>query len=85
MVNLFSGKTHIYKKGAKTGEYDESPLPEEYKEAVLPLRPAADRGCRLQRRHPARALSGRRGNPAGGSTRRTEAGDAAGEIVPLFF
>ena len=32
VVNLFSGKTHIYKKGAKTGEYDESPLPEEYKE-----------------------------------------------------
>ncbi len=32
VVNLFSGKTHIYKKGTKTGEYDESPLPEEYKE-----------------------------------------------------
>ncbi|HEY7027771.1 MAG TPA: elongation factor G [Gemmatimonadales bacterium] len=32
VVNLFSGKTHIYKKGTKTGEYDESPLPDEYKE-----------------------------------------------------
>jgi elongation factor G len=32
VVNLFSGKTHIYKKGTKAGEYDESPLPEEYKE-----------------------------------------------------
>jgi elongation factor G len=34
VVNLFSGKTHIYKKGTKTGEYDEGPLPEEYKEQV---------------------------------------------------
>ena len=32
VVNLFSGKTHIYKKGTKTGEYDESPLPDEYKD-----------------------------------------------------
>ncbi|HEU5154259.1 MAG TPA: elongation factor G [Gemmatimonadales bacterium] len=32
VVNLFSGKTHIYKKGTKAGEYDESPLPDEYKE-----------------------------------------------------
>ncbi len=32
VVNLFSGKTHLYKKGTKTGEYDEAPLPEEYKE-----------------------------------------------------
>jgi elongation factor G len=32
VVNLFSGQTHIYKKGTKTGEYDESPLPDEYKE-----------------------------------------------------
>jgi elongation factor G len=32
VVNLFSGKTHIYKKGTKAGEYEESPLPDEYKE-----------------------------------------------------
>ncbi len=30
IINLFSGKTHFYKKGTKTGEYDEVPLPDEY-------------------------------------------------------
>ena len=29
IVNLFSGKTHFYKKGTKTGEYDEVPLPDD--------------------------------------------------------
>ncbi|HXE57663.1 MAG TPA: elongation factor G [Gemmatimonadales bacterium] len=32
IINLFSGKTHFFKKGTKTGEYDEVPLPEEYRE-----------------------------------------------------
>lgn len=32
IVNLFSGKTHFYKKGTKAGEYDEVPLPPEYQD-----------------------------------------------------
>ncbi len=32
IVNLFSGKTHFYKKGTKAGEYDEVPLPGDYQE-----------------------------------------------------
>ncbi|HUL70524.1 MAG TPA: elongation factor G [Gemmatimonadales bacterium] len=32
IVNLFSGKTHFYKKGTKAGEYDEVPMPPEYKD-----------------------------------------------------
>lgn len=32
VINLFSGKTHIYKKGTKTGEYDEGPLAPEDQE-----------------------------------------------------
>jgi elongation factor G len=30
IINLFSEKTHIYKKGTTTGEYDEEDIPEEY-------------------------------------------------------
>ena len=30
IINLFSGKTHRYKKGTKSGEYDEVPVPAEY-------------------------------------------------------
>jgi elongation factor G len=30
IINLFSGKTQFYKKGSKTGEYDEAPMPAEY-------------------------------------------------------
>ncbi|MCG6956796.1 MAG: elongation factor G [Gemmatimonadetes bacterium] len=30
IINLFSEKTHIYKKGTMTGEYDEEDIPEEY-------------------------------------------------------
>lgn len=32
IINLFSQKTHLYKKGTTTGEYDEAPIPAEYKE-----------------------------------------------------
>ncbi len=32
IINLLTGKTQFYKKGTKTGEYDEVPLPDEYKE-----------------------------------------------------
>ncbi len=32
IINLFSGKTHVYKKGTKTGEYDEAELPAGYQE-----------------------------------------------------
>ena len=32
IVNLFSQKCHLYKKGTKTGEYDEVDIPEEYRE-----------------------------------------------------
>ncbi len=32
IVNLFSRKAHIYRKGTKTGEYDETDIPAEYKE-----------------------------------------------------
>ncbi len=46
--------------------------------AVRPVRPAADRGGRLHRRQPARALPGRRGDPPRGSSRRHEEGDARG-------
>jgi elongation factor G len=30
IINLFSGKTHIYRKGTKAGEYDEIDMPAEY-------------------------------------------------------
>ncbi len=32
IINLFSEKAHIYKKGTVTGEYDESEIPEAYRE-----------------------------------------------------
>jgi len=32
IINLLTGTTQVYRKGTKTGEYDEVPLPEEYKE-----------------------------------------------------
>ena len=30
IINLFSGKCHLYKKGTKTGEYDHGPIPDAY-------------------------------------------------------
>ena len=33
IINLFSKKCHMYKKGTKTGEYDEVEIPSEYQEA----------------------------------------------------
>jgi elongation factor G len=32
IINLFSEKAHLYKKGTATGEYDEGEIPDEYKE-----------------------------------------------------
>jgi elongation factor G len=32
IINLFSKQCHMYKKGTKAGEYDEVPIPEEYRE-----------------------------------------------------
>lgn len=32
IINLFSKKCHMYKKGTKTGEYDEVDIPDEYRE-----------------------------------------------------
>lgn len=32
IINLFSRKCHLYKKGTKTGEYDEADIPDEYRE-----------------------------------------------------
>ncbi|NIM49813.1 MAG: elongation factor G [Gemmatimonadales bacterium] len=34
IINLFSRKCHVYKKGTKTGEYDEEEAPEEYQERL---------------------------------------------------
>ncbi len=34
IVNLFSNKCHMYKKGTKTGEYDEVDVPDEYRERL---------------------------------------------------
>ena len=34
IINLFSKKCHMYKKGTKTGEYDEIDIPEEYQATV---------------------------------------------------
>jgi elongation factor G len=31
IINLITRKTHMYKPGTKTGEYDEGPVPEDYK------------------------------------------------------
>jgi elongation factor G len=31
-INLLTRRTHFYKKGSKTGEYDEVPMPDEYRE-----------------------------------------------------
>jgi elongation factor G len=38
MVNLFTGRAHVYRKGTVTGEYDEIPVPEEMKERVAAAR-----------------------------------------------
>lgn len=32
IINLFSEKAHLYKKGTATGEYDEADIPDEYKD-----------------------------------------------------
>jgi elongation factor G len=32
IINLLTGQTQVYKKGTKTGEFEEAPIPEEYKE-----------------------------------------------------
>ena len=32
IINLFSEKAHLYKKGTATGEYDETDIPDEYKD-----------------------------------------------------
>src|SRR5438045_8815346 len=32
IINLFSKKAHLYKKGTKAGEYDEVDVPDEYKD-----------------------------------------------------
>ncbi|HEX9165799.1 MAG TPA: elongation factor G [Gemmatimonadales bacterium] len=32
IINLLTGTTHYYKKGTKAGEYDEGPMPDEYRE-----------------------------------------------------
>jgi elongation factor G len=32
IINLFSKECHFYKKGTKAGEYDEVPIPDEYKD-----------------------------------------------------
>jgi elongation factor G len=32
IINLFSEKAHLYKKGTATGEYDEAEIPDEYKD-----------------------------------------------------
>ncbi|MGD2134934.1 MAG: GTP-binding protein, partial [Gemmatimonadales bacterium] len=34
IINLFSKKCHLYKKGTKTGEYDEVDVPDDYKERL---------------------------------------------------
>lgn len=34
IINLFSGHCHVYKKGAKTGEYEVVPIPPEYRDRV---------------------------------------------------
>ncbi len=78
VMNLFSGKHPHLQEGHQDRRVRRIAAPRGIQGTVLPLRPAADRGCRLERRQPARALSGRRGNPPGGSARRHEAGDAAG-------
>jgi elongation factor G len=38
IVNLFTGKAHLYKPGTTTGEYEVGPVPEEMKEAVTAAR-----------------------------------------------
>lgn len=38
IINLFTGKAHIYKAGTTTGEYDEEPIPESMRERALTLR-----------------------------------------------
>jgi len=32
IINLLTGKTHLYKPGTKSGEYTEAPIPDDYKE-----------------------------------------------------
>jgi elongation factor G len=38
IINLFTGKAHIYKSGTITGEYDEVPIPEELADQAAVLR-----------------------------------------------
>jgi elongation factor G len=84
IINLFSGKTHFYKKGTKSGEYDEVPLPleyqaqfEKYNEALIEAVASSDDNL-LER-----YLSGEE-IPREEVLRTMKAAMLRGEIVPLF-
>ncbi|HEX9754697.1 MAG TPA: elongation factor G [Gemmatimonadales bacterium] len=34
IINLLTGKTHFYKSGTRSGEYEEGPIPDDYKDKV---------------------------------------------------
>jgi elongation factor G len=38
IINLFTGKAHIYRPGTTTGEYEETPIPDELREAAATAR-----------------------------------------------
>lgn len=84
IINLFSEQTHLYKKGTTTGEYDEAPIPEAYKEKAARWR------TELQETLATTDENLLESYLEGGSISREEAieamarGMARGEVFPVF-
>ena len=85
IVNLFTKKAHVYKRGAKTGEYQETDIPAEAKPQFDQLLQRADRDDLGDRRHAARALSRGRRDLARRSDRRNEGSDEAHGALPALL
>jgi len=84
IINLLTGKTHFYRKGTKSDEYDEVPMPDEYKETYAKYDQqlieaiAATDDALLER-----YLSGEE-IPRSAIVPVLKKGLAAGEIVPML-
>jgi len=83
IINLFSKKAHLYKKGTKAGEYDEVDVPDEYKdrfekysqeliESIAATTTRCSSATSAVRNRPRRAIAA------------MKAGMAKGELFPLF-
>jgi elongation factor G len=84
IINLFSKKAHVYKKGTKTGEYDEVDIPAEYRDrfddySTELIERIAETDDKLLERYLAGEEIGREEAIAAMKT-----GMLHGEVVPLF-